>query len=238
MEVSLFTTCLVDQFFPEVGLSTVKLLRKLGVNVTVDSQQTCCGQPAFNSGYVPEARKVARHFLNVYRDSEYIVIPSGSCASMIKIHIPELFDPGSEDGHLAHAIAGKSFELSDFLVSKLGITSTGACFPHRVTFHDSCHQLRELRISSQPRKLIQAIEKIDFVEMIESERCCGFGGTFSVKFPEVSVEMGRSKLKSVLDSGAEFVIANDVSCLMHLQGLIQREKLALRTMHIAELLTK
>lgn len=238
MEVSLFTTCLVDQLFPEVGVSTVQLLRKQGVSVSFDSRQTCCGQPAFNSGYIDETRKVALHFLDVFRHSETIVVPSGSCATMIKIHIPELFDSNSENGLLAHSVAERTFELSDFLVSVLGVTSTGTRFPHRVTFHDSCHQLRELRISSQPRKLIKAIEEIDFVEMRESERCCGFGGTFSVKFPDVSAAMGQEKVNSILETGAEYVVANDVSCLMHIQGLIERQQLAIKVLHLAELLAQ
>lgn len=238
MEVSLFTTCIVDHLFPEVGLSTVRLLRKLGVSVAFDSRQTCCGQPAFNAGYMEETRKVALHFLDVFRDSETIVVPSGSCAGMIKIHIPELFEPDTENRHLAEQIASKTYELSDFLVSVLGVTNIGARFPHKVTFHDSCHQLRELRISSQPRKLIREIESVDFVEMRDSERCCGFGGTFSVKFPDVSAAMGREKVNAILESGAEFVIANDVSCLMHIGGLIERQNLGVKTMHLAELLTQ
>jgi len=238
MEVSLFTSCLVDQLFPNVGLAAVQLLRKLGVSVSFDSGQTCCGQPAFNSGYLEEARKVALHFLDVFQESQSVVVLSGSCAAMIKVHIPELFAKGSVNRRKAEKIASRTYEFSDFLVSVLGLTQTGAKFHHRVTFHDSCHQLRELGISSQPRRLIREIEGIDFVEMRDSERCCGFGGTFSVKFPDVSAAMGTEKIKSIQETGAEYVIANDVSCLMHLEGLIRRRNLEIKTMHLAELLVQ
>ena len=238
MKVSLFVTCLVDQIFPEVGLSTVRILRKLGVEVDFDVRQTCCGQPAFNTGFVEEAQSVARHFISVFKDSEKIVVPSGSCCTMIKVFLPELFPKKSKERSLAKSIAERTYELSYFLVSILGVENIGARFSQSVTYHDSCHLLRELKVCDQPRQLIRNIRDIDFREMKDSDRCCGFGGTFSVKFPEVSTAIGSDKLQSIKDTGANYVIANDVSCLMHLDGLLRRQNIPIKTMHIAELLAK
>lgn len=238
MKVSFFSTCLVDQFFPQVGAASVRLLRRLGVEVSSDPRQTCCGQPAFNTGYLAEARTVAAQLLEIYRDAETIVVPSGSCAAMIKVHLPEVFPEDSLEHRDAIEIASRTYELSDFLVSVLDIDETGAHFSGTVTYHDSCHQLRELGISEQPRILIRAVKGIRFVEMENSTRCCGFGGTFAVKFPELSAELGRDKIGWIQASEAEVVIANDVSCLMHLQGLLRRERIPMETMHLAELLVR
>lgn len=238
MKVSLFVTCLVDQLFPQVGLSTVRMLEKLGVEVGFDPCQTCCGQPAFNSGYTEEARQVARNFIEVYKNSPRLVIPSGSCCTMIKVFLPKLFEEGSRDHQLAKQIADRSYELSDFLVSVLGVNETGARFSGAVTYHDSCHLLRELGIFRQPRQLIQAVKGLEFREMEDSTRCCGFGGTFSVKFADVSAAIGDDKVQCILDSGAGCVIANDVSCLMHIDGLLRRNNIPVQTMHLAQLLAK
>ncbi len=238
MKVSLFITCLIDQFFPQVGLSTMKILRKFGVEVEFDSLQTCCGQPAFNTGYVEEARQVADHFLAVYGDSDHIVVPSGSCSTMIKVFLPKLFAEDSSQRRLAEEVGGRTFELSDFLSSVLRVKSTGARFPEVVTYHDSCHLLRELGISSQPRQLLRAVEEIDFREMEHCDRCCGFGGVFSVKFPDISAAIGDDKVRWIRNSGARYVVANDVGCLMHLNGLFQRHQVPVQTMHLAELLAK
>jgi len=165
---------------PQVGLSAVKVLERAGATVDFDSRQTCCGQPAFNTGYAEEARHVARRLLELYGDREEpVVVPSGSCASMIKLFVPELFDEGSPERAAAERIAARTYELSDFLVSTLGVERLGARFPEVVTYHDSCHLLRELRISEQPRRLIRQVEGIEFREMENSTRCCGFGGTFA-----------------------------------------------------------
>ena len=238
MKVSLFVSCLVDQFFPQVGLSTVKILKRLGLEVDFDPRQTCCGQPAFNTGYTEEAAQVGRHFLQVYRDTETVVVPSGSCCTMIKVFLPELFERDSPDRQLAEEIAGRTYELSDFLVSVLKVDKTGASFPEIVTYHDSCHLLRELDIHDQPRALIRGVEGVDFREMENCTRCCGFGGTFSVKFSDVSAAIGDDKVQWIRDSGARYVIANDISCLMHINGLLQREGLPIRTLHLAELLAQ
>jgi L-lactate dehydrogenase complex protein LldE len=239
MRVSLFVTCLIDQLYPQVGLSAVKVLRKLGVSVDFDRRQTCCGQPAFNTGYAEEAKHVARHMLSLYvENDDPIVVPSGSCATMIKVFVPSLFEEGSTERAWAERVAARTYEFSDFVVSVLGCDRTGARVPEIVTYHDSCHLLRELHISDQPRKLIRQVEGIDFREMENSTRCCGFGGTFAVKFAEVSTAMGEEKIRCIEGSGARYVIGNDVSCLMHLDGLLKRKDIAVKTMHLAELLAK
>ena len=238
MKVSLFVTCLVDQVFPQVGLSTIKILNRLGVEADFDERQACCGQPAFNSGHSEESRTVALRFLEAYADSGPIVVPSGSCATMLKVFVPTLFPSGSRERRLAGEIAERTYELSDFLVSVLGVTRTGARFPETVTYHDSCHQLRELGIARQPRILIQGVEGVRFRELPNAARCCGFGGTFSVKFADVSAAIGEDKVETILQSGAQYVVANDVSCLMHIGGLLQRRGSQVETLHLAELLAK
>ncbi|HUG43749.1 MAG TPA: (Fe-S)-binding protein [Acidobacteriota bacterium] len=239
MRVALFTTCLVDQFLPEVGKATVRILEKLGVEVLYDSRQTCCGQPAYNSGHVREARKVVRHFLRVFADAgaDAIVVPSGSCATMLKVFSSHLLETDEEEA-LGSEIGARIFELSDFLVSSLGVEATGASFSESVTFHDSCHQLRELGVRDQPRRLLRAVQGIDFREMDDAERCCGFGGTFAIKFADVSSAMGHDKISRIRESGARVVVSNDGGCLMHLRGLIDRQKAPLRTMHLAEVLAR
>ncbi len=238
MTVSLFVTCLVDQLFPQVAFSTLEILKHLGVEARFDPRQTCCSQPAFNSGYRREARQVARHFLEVFEESEKLVVPSGSCTSMIKVFLPGLFAPQSEERRRAEQIAGRTHELSEFLTGVLGVESTGARFQETVTYHDSCHSLRELGIADGPRRLIRNVEGIDFREMEAADRCCGFGGTFSVMFEDVSCAIGEDKLKAIERCGARYVVATDVSCLMHLDGLLRRKGLAIQTMHLAELLAQ
>ncbi len=236
--VSLFITCLGDQFFPEVGECVVSVLRRLGVEVDFDPAQTCCGQPAFNSGYRGEAREVAARVLDIFQDAEYVVAPSGSCATMVRIFYPELFAHDPARLRQAEALRGRVFEFSEFLVKVLKVEDVGASFARRVTYHDSCHLLRELGIESEPRKLIRAVKGIELVEMQDHQLCCGFGGTFSVKFPEVSVAMAEDKLRAAAEAGAEVIVANDSGCLMHLAGVIHRRGLPLQTMHLAELLAK
>ncbi len=236
--VELFITCLGDQFFPGVGESVVKVLRRLGVEVTFNPAQTCCGQPAFNTGYTDEARQVAARVLDLYRDAEYVVAPSGSCTSMVRVFYPELFAGDPARLRQAEDLRGRFFEFSEFLVKVLKVEDVGASFPHRVTYHDACHLLRELKIESEPRRLLGAVRGLELVEMGDEKLCCGFGGTFAVKFPEVSVPMGEDKLRAASATGAEFLVANDAGCLMHLAGILHRQQAPLRTMHLAEVLAK
>jgi len=222
--VALFITCLGDQFFPRVGECAVEVLRRLGVDVTFDAAQTCCGQPAFNTGFREEARQVAARVLDLFDDAEYVVAPSGSCTTMMRVFYPELFTGDAERLRKVERLQGRLFEFSEFLVKVLKVEDVGARFRGRVTYHDSCHLLRELGIESEPRKLIRAVRGVEFVEMQDYQLCCGFGGTFSVKFPEVSVAMGEDKLKAAVAAGAEYLVANDSGCLMHLAELLAKKE--------------
>ena len=238
VRVALFVTCLGDQFFPQVGESVVNVLRRLDVEVTFNPAQTCCGQPAFNTGYRDETRAVASKVLNLFDDADYVVCPSGSCTSMVRVFYPELFAADPDRLRKCHQLRNRFFEFSEFLVNVLKVEDVGASFPHRVTYHDSCHLLRELGVEEQPRKLLRKVRGIDFVEMEGCKVCCGFGGTFSVKFPEVSVAMGQDKLQLATQTDAEYLVANDSGCLMHLAGMIHRQALPLKTMHLAEVLAQ
>ncbi|HVB36948.1 MAG TPA: (Fe-S)-binding protein [Vicinamibacterales bacterium] len=236
MRVSLFITCLVDQFHPEVGLGMVRVLDRLGVECDVPLEQTCCGQPAFNSGCTAEARAVGRRFLKAFRDSNTIVAPSGSCTAMAKVHLSSLFAPGTPEHTEARSIAARVHEFSEFIVKRLRVTDVGAVFPHRVTYHDSCHLLRELGIRDEPRQLLGGVRDLELVEMATADTCCGFGGTFAVKYPEISAAMGGDKLAAVDGTGAEFLVANDTGCLMHLRGLLARRNSPVRAVHLAQIL--
>jgi L-lactate dehydrogenase complex protein LldE len=236
MRVSLFVPCLADIFLPEVGEATARLLERLGIELSYPEDQTCCGQPAFNAGHWEDARRVARQFLRAFEDSEIIVSPSGSCVSMVRNHYQRLFADNPSDLEKAQTIGGRTFELTEFLVRHLGLTDLGASFSGRVTYHDSCHLNRELGIKEEPRALIRAVAGLELVEMQDSERCCGFGGIFSIKFPEVSAAMARRKAELIGESGADTVVLCDPGCLIQLRGCLSRQGSNIRVMHIAELL--
>ena len=238
IKASLFISCLVDQFYPQVGEAMVKVLRRLGVEVDFPQDQTCCGQPAFNSGYRREAQQLAHRFLDIFQDSSYIVVPSGSCGSMVKVYYPELFrhDPALEEW--AHALSGRVYEFSQFLVHVLGVTDVGASFSGKVTYHDSCHLLRELGVSQEPRQLIQAVRGVELVALPDSDVCCGFGGTFSVKYANISEAILADKLRHIQETGASVLVANDSGCLIHMAGAMSRQGIKVRTMHLAELLAQ
>jgi L-lactate dehydrogenase complex protein LldE len=238
LRVALFITCLADQFFPQVGECVVKILRRLGADVVFNPAQTCCGQPAFNAGYREEARAVAGRMLELFDGADYVVVPSGSCTSMVRVFYPELFADDPDRLRKATELRDRFFEFSEFLVEILQVEDVGARFPHRVAYHDSCHLLRELGVEEQPRKLLRKVRDIDLVEMQDYKLCCGFGGTFAVKFPEVSAAMGEDKLRAASQAGAEYLVASDAGCLMHLAGLIHRQGLPLKTLHLAELLAQ
>ncbi len=236
MQVSLFIPCLADIFLPEIGEATARLLERLGLDLYYPEDQTCCGQPAFNAGHWEDARRVARQFLRAFEDSELIVSPSGSCVSMVRNHYQHLFADIPRDLEKAHAIGERTFELTEFLVRRLGITDLGASFSGRVTYHDSCHLNRELGIKEEPRTLIRAVAGVELVEMEDSERCCGFGGIFSLKFPEVSAAMAKRKAERIGESGANAVVVCDPGCLIQIKGYLSRQGSNVRVMHIAELL--
>jgi L-lactate dehydrogenase complex protein LldE len=236
MKVSLFITCLVDQFRPEVGLGMVRVLDRLGVAYDFPPGQTCCGQPARNAGSFGEARAVGRQFLRAFADADTIVAPSGSCVSMVKHHLPGLFAPGSPDHDAARAIAARVYELSQFLVDVLHVDDVGAAFPHRVTYHDSCHLLRELGVQDQPRRLLGRVRGLELVEMAGADTCCGFGGLFAVKQPDISGAMGGDKIDRAIATGARAIVACDTGCLMHLGGILARRDAPVRAIHLAEVL--
>jgi L-lactate dehydrogenase complex protein LldE len=234
--VSLFVTCIVDQLFPRVGMAMAEVLERVGYEVDFPEAQTCCGQPAFNSGFRNEARDVARHFLSVFSGSDYVVVPSGSCATMISHHFAELFPKEPKMLEAVLAMAPRVLEFSSFLVDVAGVDDVGARLDEVVTYHDSCHALRELKIKDGPRRLLRRVRGLELREMDIAEECCGFGGTFSVKFDEVSGSMARTKIDSVVRTGASAVVSIDSSCLMQLQGALSRSGLPIRTMHLAEVL--
>ncbi|MBC8095696.1 MAG: (Fe-S)-binding protein [Akkermansiaceae bacterium] len=235
MTVSLFIPCFVDLMYPRVGISIVQILEKLGHKIDFAEDLNCCGQPAFNSGYWDEARVMALPVVQRLKNSEAVVIASGSCGAMLKVFYPQLF-AGTEHESAAKELSAKCFEFSDFLVTKLGVTDLGARFPAKATFHDGCHSLRELGIKKAPRKLLENVRDLQLVEMKE-EVCCGFGGTFAAKFPMISTAMGEVKCAQATDTGAEYIISNDSSCLMHIQGLVDKQGRRLKTIHLAEVLT-
>lgn len=235
--VRLFASCLVDNFFPEVGEAVVKILSDMGFEVEFPEGQTCCGQPAFNSGHRADAVKVARHFLDVFDPAGgAIVCPSGSCASMVKNYYAELFRDDPENLSRAERISSNVREFSEFVSDRAGGYSPNSAYRGKVTFHDSCHALRELGINSQPREILKSLEGVELVEMEMAQACCGFGGTFSIKYPEVSESMLREKTDSILATGAEAVVSTDMGCLMNIKGLASREKLPIKVLHLAELL--
>ncbi|MBK9166418.1 MAG: (Fe-S)-binding protein [Bryobacterales bacterium] len=234
--VSIFVTCLVDQLFPKVGLAMADVLERVGYSVDFREDQTCCGQPAFNSGYHEEARGVARHFLDVFADAEYVVVPSGSCTSMITHHFSDIFRDEPDRLEAARNVKPRVWEFSRFLLEVAGVEDVGARFEEAVTYHDSCHALRELKIKSGPRRLLSHVRGLELREMDAAEECCGFGGTFSVKFAEVSGGMARTKIDSILRTGASTVVSIDSSCLMQLQGALLRGGHPVRTLHLAEVL--
>jgi len=239
VKVSFFATCLVDQLFPNVGVSAVKVLRHAGCEVVFDERQTCCGQPAFNTGYRKEARKFAERFIEIFEetDADAIVSPSGSCVAMIK-HFHELFPDDASWRERADAVANKTHEFTSFVVNVLGLDDLGSSFSGRVTWHDACHGLRELGLKQEPRTLLKNIENVEFVEMPNADACCGFGGTFSVKYPEISVAILDNKIEAINNCGADTVVACDASCLMQIAGRLSRLGSTVKTKHIAEVLAE
>lgn len=235
MKINLLIPCFVDQLFPAVGISMVRIFEKLGHTVDFKESIVCCGQPAFNAGFWEESREIAARVLRALRGEDPVVVPSGSCAAMVKNFYPELFRAKPE-ADAAGQLSRRTFEFSSFLVDHLGVTDVGSRFPAKVTFHDGCHGLRELQVKRQPRLLLESVKDLTLVEMADQTSCCGFGGTFAVKFPMISTAMGETKSASALQTGAEYLVSNDSSCLMHLQGLLTRQNRKLKTVHLAEVL--
>jgi len=234
--VTLFIQCIIDAVYPEVAEAMVRVLERLDIEAICPADQTCCGQPAYNSGYQGEARAAARHFLDVFGDAEIIVCPSGSCVNMVRHHYAELFADNPRMQARANAIGKKTYEFTEFLVDVLAVEQVGAEYAGRVTYHDSCHLLRGLRIAAQPRQLLAGIKDLEFVEMPQSDRCCGFGGSFAVKYPEISTAMVDEKVANIVASGADTVTGCDMGCLMNIQGRLNRMGSDIKVRHIAQLL--
>lgn len=235
MNIQIFIPCFVDQLYPQTAFNMIKVLEKTGCSVTYNASQTCCGQPAFNAGFWDDAKAVCAKFIKDFKGSDYIVAPSASCAGFVRNYYDKLF----ENSSLHHAVADLSkriYEFSEFMVQVLQIENLGAILPGKATYHDSCAGLRECKIKTEPRRLLSYVKDLKLLEMNDVETCCGFGGTFAVKFEAISVAMGEQKVENALATGADYLISTDHSCLMHLQGYIDHKGYKLRTMHLADVL--
>ncbi len=235
--VQLFVTCIVDTLYPEIGEAVVDVLERAGADVQFPNDQACCGQPAFNAGMRAQARPMAEHTISVFEDTPgSIVVPSGSCAAMIRHGYFELFAGDPVWLERARKLAARTFEFSEYLVDVLGVTDLGASFPGRLSYHASCHLLRDLKVKEQPLKLLQAVQSTGFVELPESQDCCGFGGVFSVEHPEISAAMLDRKLNNIANSQADILVACDAGCIIHINGGLQRQGRPGCAMHLAEVL--
>ena len=234
--VALFVSCLVDLFRPAVGFAAVKLLEQAGCLVEVPRGQTCCGQPAYNQGDRRDAIGLARRTIDALEGYDYVVVPSGSCAGMLKRHYPELFSEGSRDAERARELAARTFELVSFLTDVRDVIGVDAELPARATYHDACAGLRELGVKEQPRLLLQSVHGLELVELSGAEVCCGFGGTFCVKYPAISTKMVDDKAAEIVATGADLVLAGDLGCLMNIAGRLSRLGAAIEVRHVAEVL--
>ncbi len=236
MKVQLFIPCYIDQLFPETGFNTIKVLEKAGCEVVYNTQQTCCGQPAYNSGYWDESRSLAKKFLADFKDDFPIITPSGSCAAFVIHHYPQLFKEESAIQQDCNRIGKQLFEITDFLVNILKFDDFGAVFNHKVTFHDSCSALREYGIKNEPRQLLAKVNGLQLIEMEEAETCCGFGGTFSVKHPAISTAMTDKKTIDAIATGADYIISTEASCLMNINAYCQKQNLPIKGIHLVDIL--
>jgi L-lactate dehydrogenase complex protein LldE len=233
--VALFVTCLVDLFRPSVGFAAVKLIEQAGFTVAVPAGQTCCGQPAYNSGDRADTQAIARNTIQAFEGYDYIVAPSGSCGGMLHCHYPELLAEDPKWAARAVAFAARTYELTQFLVEVAKI-KIDAAFPARVTYHDSCSSLREMGVKTQPRDLLGQVKGVQISELAETEACCGFGGTFCVKFPDISNSMVERKTADIVASGADTLLAGDLGCLMNIAGKLKRQGSSVKVRHVAEVL--
>ncbi|MEV7804546.1 (Fe-S)-binding protein [Microbispora sp. NPDC088329] len=236
MRVALFVTCVNDTLFPDTGRAVVRLLRRLGVEADFPRAQTCCGQMHANTGYRDEAVRLARRSVAALRGYDAVVVPSGSCAAMMREQYPKLAGPSGPFAEAVAQVVPRTYELTEFLADVLGVTDVGAYFPHRVTYHPTCHSLRGIHLGDRPLTLLRQVKGLELVPLPGAEECCGFGGTFAVKNADVSAAMCADKVRAVLDTGAEVLCAADNSCLMHIGGMLGRQKSGVRVMHLAEIL--
>ena len=235
MNIELFIPCFIDQLFPQTAFNTIKVLEKAGCIVSYNPAQTCCGQPAFNAGFWDDAKAVGSKFLNDFSDDKFIVSPSASCTGMVKNYYNDLFT-NTTAHNKCRAIQGNIFELSDFLVNVMEFDYFGAELDGRAVYHDSCSALRECKIKKEPRQLLSKVLGLELVDLQDNETCCGFGGTFAVKFDAISSAMAQQKVDHAIASGAEYIISTDTSCLMHLQSYIDKNHISLKTYHLADVL--
>lgn len=236
MRVSLFITCLADQLYPEVGESVVRLLHRYGCEVDFPETQTCCGQPAFNSGYQDEAREVARNLIRAFEHSDYVVSPSGSCTGMVHHYYPQLFESEPEWKAKAEQLIERTYEFSQFMVNVLGVTDLGAEFSEKITYHPSCHATRLLGVKEEPGKLLENVKGLEFIDLPRKEDCCGFGGTFAVKMADMSEAMVCEKAANVCATNACVLVGTDMGCLMNIGGRLNKENKPVKVMHLAQLL--
>jgi L-lactate dehydrogenase complex protein LldE len=235
MNVQIFIPCFVDQLYPQTAFNMIKVLEKIGCKVQYNPNQTCCGQPAFNAGFWKEAKDVCTKFIKDFSGSEYIVSPSASCTGFVRNYYQKLFDNNSLHNEVRE-LQKHVYEFSEFLINVLHVEDVGAKLNAKATYHDSCAGLRECKIKQEPRKLLSNVKGLELIEMNEVETCCGFGGTFAVKFESISIAMAEQKVDNALKTGADYIISTDLSCLMHLDGYIRKKEYALKTMHIADVL--
>lgn len=236
MNVQLFIPCFVDQLYPETAFNMIRILEKLGCTVGYDPEQTCCGQPAFNAGFWDESKAVCEKFVKENKGTDTVIVsPSASCTGFIRNYYPKLFNNASIHNEVKD-LRSRTFELSEFIVNVLKVEELGAILPLKATYHDSCAGLRECHIKEEPRKLLSAVQGLEIVEMNDVETCCGFGGTFAIKYESISIGMADQKVNNAMATGAEVIISTDLSCLMHLDGYIKKQQLPMKTMHLADVL--
>jgi len=235
VNVHVFIPCFIDQLYPTAGFNTIKVLEKAGCTVTYNPEQTCCGQPAFNAGYWGESREVCNKFITDFSGADHIVVPSASCSGFIKNYYSKIYDNASNQKDIK-GLQEKVHELSDFLVNVLKIDDLGAQFDGVATYHDSCAALRECKIKTEPRQLLEKVKGLKLIELKESDTCCGFGGTFAVKFEGISVAMGEQKVQHIVNTNADYLISTDLSCLMHIGGIMDKMSLQVKSLHLADVL--
>ena len=235
MNVQIFVPCFIDQLYPTVAFNMVKVLEKAGCTVQYNANQTCCGQPAYNAGFWGEAKEVCNKFIKDFKGAEYIVAPSASCVGFVRNYYDKLFENSSNYKEV-QTVTNKVFELSEFLVNVLKVDDLGATFNAKVTYHDSCAGLRECKIKNEPRQLLSKVKGLELIEMNDVETCCGFGGSFAVKFENISVAMADQKINNALATEAEYIVSTDMSCLMHIDGCIKHKGSNLKVLHLADIL--
>ena len=237
-KADLFVTCIIDQLYPQVGVSVVRVLRRLGVDLSFQEDQTCCGQPLYNAGYTKKAQTLARRVLDTFEDSEYVVVPSGSCAAMMRVFYLDLFRDDPATLKQAELFSSKVYEFSQFLTSVLGVEDTGSNYSGTATYHPSCHLLREMEVRDEPQTLLRSVSGLELTGLPGAETCCGFGGVFSIKFPHISEGMLADKVENVVSTGADTLVSCDMGCLMQIGGGLSRQDSEIKVRHLAQVLDK